>query len=116
MLLVTLVDCLGHLAWCDGMLFDDEFECLSGILDQLQIPVTEQERVLKKKPALPDGAALRAACPDEAARRRLLGAALRLSEVDGDLADEEWVVVEQLCKAFEVPAEDWGQLQAWLGR
>ena len=107
-------DCLGHLAWADGMLFDDEVECLGGLLTEMQVPVEMQQRVLQHQPELPSTPALRAAFQDSQSRRQLLSAAYRLAHIDNDPGEEEWAVVAHICQALELPLGDWAQLQDYL--
>ena len=105
---------MGHLAWVEGFLFDEEVDYLSEMLTQLQVPTADQRRVLASKPELPSALSLRVTFADEESRRQLLGAAYRLSHIDNDPGPEEWAVVAQICQALELPLGDWGQLRDYV--
>lgn len=111
----VLLDCLCYLAWCDGHFHEAERKFMQEVLTQMGLTIEEQDHLLAAPRPMPDEMALAAACPDLGTRREFLKLANRLTRLDDNLADEEWMGLRHICQAFGMRRiRHWDQLQSWL--
>ena len=109
-----LLESLAHLAWCDGKLRDEETQFLWGVFQDLGIDEVVQKQLLSEFRPLPKDVDLLAACPDVGTRKEFLRLAADLVWSDGELCDEEWLVLRHFCRAFSLKKHTWEQLRSWL--
>ena len=111
----VLLQTLCCLAWCDGMLMDDESDFLREVFHKLHLDVDEQETLLNYQGPLPKEQDLLMACPDPGTRRSFLRMAVDLAWCDGELSDPEWDIIKSICQTFAMRIRTWQELNSWLG-
>lgn len=111
----VLLDCLVHLAWCDGSLQEPERDYLRELFTQMGLTIEEQDALLAGPRPLPADTAICAACPDPGTRREFLKIANCLTRLDENLDDSEWLALRHILQAFMMHnIRHWDQLQNWL--
>jgi tellurite resistance protein len=110
----VILQCLCCLAWCDGLLMDEETAFLRDVFHQLHLDVDEQEALLNYQGPLPKEQELLVACPDSGTRRSFLRLAVDLAWSDGELSDPEWDVIKGFCQTFAMRIRTWQELNSWL--
>lgn len=110
----VLLECLAHLAWCDGFLMDEEAELLENLFEQMELPQPDRQRLLSGPHPLPSSRAIGVACPDPGTRKEFLKVAYRLASIDEELSEEEWAPLGEICKALSLKIHNWEDLKHYL--
>ena len=110
----VLLQTLAHLAWCDGLLMEEEEAFLRGLFHQLNLDVDEQLALLNFQGPPPRDQDLLVACPDPGARRSFLRIAVDLAWCDAELSDPEWDLIKGYCQTFGMRIHTWNDLKNWF--
>ncbi len=111
----ALLQCLVHLAWCDGQISEAERLFLRDVLTKVGLSIEEQDALLETSQPMPKDTDLAAACPDLGTRRQFLKIANQLTQLSTNLNDEEWTALKTVCHAFAMRRiRHWQDLQTWL--
>ncbi len=111
----VILQTLSCLAWCDGLLMEEEEAFLRDLMHQLHLDVDEQHAMLNYQAPLPKEQELLVACPDPGARREFLRLAVDLAWCDGELSDPEWDLIKGFCQTFGMRIHTWTDLKNWFG-